>query len=145
MVKTSEASRAYSRNWYAKNRDQVLESNRQRRKKYYHHVWAVATIYNHVRKDMIVEFDVSWLEAKALSTPCCELCGGELRWEPSDMGRGLHPDTPTLDRLCNEKILTIDNIMILCNSCNAGKGAQSLDEYIDKCTRIAHKFKVEMI
>ena len=125
--------------WRASQRDHELELRRERTRKNYLNHWAKTTIYNHIKRDMIVDFEASWLEQKAAVTPCCEVCGDELRWEPSGKGMLLH-NTPTLDRVSNERILTKDNVMILCNSCNAGKGAQNLDEYIAKCKRIANRF-----
>lgn len=114
------------------------ELRKERKRQNYYNHWAYAVIDRHVRRNMEVHFTREWLEQKARETPCCELCGDELRWEPCER-HWMYTNTPTLDRVSNEKVLTIDNVMILCNSCNAGKGVQSLDEYIAKCKRIASK------
>ena len=110
----------------------------RKRANYFNH-WAYSVIDTHIRRSMEVHLTRDWLEQKARETPCCELCGDELRWEPCGQ-RGMFPNTPTLDRVSNERVLTKDNIMILCNSCNAGKGVQSLDEYVAKCKRISERF-----
>jgi hypothetical protein len=130
------------REWRKNQREHELEMRRERKRQNYHAHWSYSTIDRHERRGMVVEFTKEWLEQKARETQCCELCGDELRWEPVGF-KGMYPNTPTLDRVSNEKVLTTENVMILCNSCNAGKGVQSLDEYIDKCKRIANKFTQE--
>ena len=130
--------------WETANKARRAEQRSQNKAKNFHRYWARTSIYNHIKRDMVVEFDVSWLEEKALNTECCELCGEKLRWEPAGF-QGMYFNTPTLDRVFNATTLTKDTIKILCNSCNSGKGTQSLEEYIAKCKRIAQKYESEMI
>ena len=117
-----------------RNRARENEQRRERKRNNYEVHWAVTTIYN---RGMIVEFTKDWLEQRAHETKYCELCEVELRWKPCEQ-HAMFPDTPTLDRISNERVLTKDNTMILCNSCNAGKGIMNLDEYIAKCKRITN-------
>jgi len=46
----------------------------------------------------------------------------------------------TLDRINNENHMSIDNVQILCHSCNTAKGTKPMEEYIDHCKFIANKF-----
>jgi hypothetical protein len=124
--------------WRKNQREHELELRREKKRQNYYAHWSYSTIDKHERRGMVVEFTREWLEQRARETSYCELCGDELRWEPCEQ-RAMYTNTPTLDRVSNEKVLTEYSIMILCNSCNAGKGVQSLDEYIAKCKRIANK------
>lgn len=127
------------RAWRAKQRDHELELRNKRKENNYHEHWAGNCIWNHQDRGMVVEFTREWLTLKALDTPDCTICGSPLEWYPPGTP-GCNTNTPTLDRISNERVLTTGNVMIVCNSCNAGKGTQSLDEYIAKCKRIAQRF-----
>lgn len=95
--------------------------------------WTIRTINRHKEK-YSVEFDIDWLTAKALETITCEFCGKTLFW---GRGRGtLKKDSPTLERLDNELILTKTNIAIICHECNRTKGDRTFNDFINYCGKI---------
>lgn len=75
----------------------------------------------------------------ACKTDQCYICGRRLNWQLGNKGKG-KPDSPTLDRLNNENVLTRDNVVILCYSCNATKRDRSLLEFVEYCGAVATKF-----
>ena len=55
----------------------------------------------------------------------CPICGIKLR---KGYGNGQSRDSISLDRINNEKELTINNIQFICRRCNATKSDRSLEE-----------------
>ena len=79
------------------------------------------------------------IEKIALRTKVCPICGRELEWTYNNKQRASKPETPSLDRVKNEKILTIDNIAIICWQCNISKRNQSVKEFVDYCRKVVEK------
>jgi len=79
------------------------------------------------------------IEKIALRTKVCSICGRELEWTYNNKQRASKPETPSLDRVKNEKILTIDNIAIICWQCNISKRNQSVKEFVDYCRKVVEK------
>ena len=48
----------------------------------------------------------------------------------------MQPNSPTLDRINNENVITNENIWIICSRCNATKLDRTLSEFIDYCQYI---------
>jgi len=103
-----------------------------------HREWARLTISAHRRKGYLVTFTREWLQELAKKTTHCFLCDIELNFNKKK-SRCPQSDSPSLDRVDREPILTEDNIAIMCYACNTGKGVGTLDEYIERCKRIARK------
>ena len=70
------------------------------------------------------------------------MCDEPLDWE---YGTGRNDNSPTLDRVNNENILTLDNTWIICSRCNATKHNRTMKEFINYCTMISDKFRKEII
>ena len=88
--------------------------------------WALATIRSHRKSGNKIIITTDQLTELAEETTHCKWCGRELQWET---GKGVNSTCPTLDRRNNESFLDIDNVDIICLSCNAGKGKQSEEEF----------------
>ena len=60
-------------------------------------------------------------------------------WQLGNKGH-MHNNSPTLDRLDNEKVIRNDNVLILCYKCNATKRDRTLKEFLDYCRAVATRF-----
>ncbi len=125
-------------------RPRQKEYNR-RKKKYQHERyinnrhkhWAKSTLYKHKLRKFAINITIDELEILAKHTKICPLCGKILNWH----NNSLKDDSPTLDRKNNEKILTKDNIWILCYKCNTIKNSLTLLELKKWCELIAPKIE----
>ena len=88
--------------------------------------WALATLRSHRKSGNEIIISTDQLTELAEETTHCKWCGRKLQWET---GKGVTSYCPTLDRRNNENFLDIDNIDIICLSCNAGKGKLSEEEF----------------
>ena len=104
----------------------------------YHRHWANATILNHRKMGFTVNITREELTARAHKTPNCEYCGRELGWISGKKHISTH--SPTLERIHNEQILTMQNTLIVCNGCNKAKGNLSLEEFVNMCRNITDKW-----
>ncbi len=124
-------------------RVQHVEQERLRNKvhaeKYPCRRWAQNTINHHRGRGFDIKLSRQELEDVALKTKCCPLCGCELDWSVF-VNKHVVPSSPTLDRIHNEKYISMDNIIIICHACNSGKTQGSLEDYISRCKRIASRF-----
>lgn len=97
--------------------------------------WASRTLSSHKSRGHTINISreelIEFLENKTK----CELCGRELNWESNK--KKIRQDSPTLDRMNNENVIDIDNIMILCHRCNASKQDRTLKEFVDYCKEIS--------
>jgi len=129
----------YNKEYYTKNREkrksaslkykQALD-NRDR--------FARTSIYTHRAKGFDVRIKPPELFAKALKTPNCEICGQELVYYKGGR-KGPNQNSASLDRMNNGKIITSDNVLILCWQCNVTKGNRTMVEFYEYCKFIAGK------
>jgi len=99
-----------------------------------HRRWAVDTLRHH-RKKYTIELSVDELTGIAKKVDYCPLCKTKLLWGKKPNSR-IVLNSPSLDRMNNEKSITAENFMILCYSCNTTKGARSLQEFRNYCQLI---------
>jgi 5-methylcytosine-specific restriction endonuclease McrA len=81
---------------------------------------------------------VTELHEIVLSTKVCPICGVEL-----DYKRGKKhgkDNSPSLDRINNDNIVTKDNVWIICNRCNRTKSDRTLKEFTEYCSMVASKY-----
>jgi hypothetical protein len=88
--------------------------------------WALGTLRNHRKKGNEILINVDQLEELAEETTHCKYCGRKLQWERF---KGFTDAVPTLDRINNENIISIDNIDIICHNCNSAKGKLNINEF----------------
>ena len=111
------------------NRDHECERDRKYREENKYLVWAKTTIRCHVRNGFFVIVKVYELAEMAKNTPRCPYCHEELLFGPKETGT-LVLNSPTLDRRNNERILTVNNIDIICFRCNRIKGSMPQKAFI---------------
>ena len=125
-------------NYYIKNKEKLLGAS----KKTYHAKpfvlrWAERTIYKHRNDGCEVLITIPELVAIALNQPKCQLCGVDLIFWNENRGKGQrYWNSVSLDRKNNEKIITKDNILIVCQGCNMAKGVKTMDELYQWCKMI---------
>ncbi len=129
-----------AKRWYTNNREWKCVSVRQWRVNNPKRYWAKATLDNHRRKGFEVNITIDALTDLAKNTKTCSLCGCELNWSYGTKNGHSQPNSPSLDRIDNTNTLTLDNIQIICNRCNATKFDRSMKEFVDYCKMVVEKF-----
>lgn len=110
---------------YEKNKDRELKRNKQYRKDNY-----AKTLYNYAKRrarDKNIVFDISVIDIQNALHEAnwqCPILGIPLRIATKRMD----PNSPSLDRINNNKGYTVDNIHIISNRANILKRDASLDE-----------------
>jgi hypothetical protein len=99
--------------------------------------WAVRTLINHRNKGykMLITIDELCNYASLINN--CEYTGIELNW----FSKGkCNFNSPSLDRVDNEKEIRLDNIRIVSHRANTMKGNLTFKEYIQYCKHMIDKF-----
>jgi hypothetical protein len=99
--------------------------------------WARDTLKDHRRKSNKIKTTTDELEIKAKQSTHCNICGSKLNWK---RGNGSTTNSPTLDRINNENIISVDSIQILCRACNTKKSSQTMKELVNWCEMVVTKF-----
>jgi hypothetical protein len=97
--------------------------------------WASDTIASHKNSGYEIMFKAKELSLMAEQNLNCWLCGQPLIYK----GERGNPYNATIDRLNNEKTLTLNSIRIVHYACNAGKSNDSLENYLKRCCDTAIK------
>lgn len=100
-------------------------------------IWAQSSLAQHKRKGNDVQVSTKGLWALSKTINSCKLCNITISWERNGKCK---PNSPTMDRVDNSNIVTLDTIMIICHKCNTTKGARTMKEFIDYCKNIAQTF-----
>ena len=100
--------------------------------------WSKSTISNHRKKGHKVDIKLDELVNFVTNKKNCAYCDGLLKWEYGNGGSA--NNSPTLDRINNAQIITINNVQILCRRCNTAKLDRSHDDFVRYCTLIRNKF-----
>ena len=109
-----------------KTKKNIIRSVQREKTEIYTIIWASKTLHQHKKKGCNVCITTAELTEKAQNTPNCEFCGIKLAW---GYGKGYKPNRPTLDRINNEKNMTMSNTQILCMFCNNRKYWLTQAEY----------------
>lgn len=104
--------------------------------------WSGKSICNHEKDGCTVKFDKFQLHEKIKHIEHCNYCNIKLTW---GYGKGHSQSSPTLDRVNNEKIMTLDNVQVLCRQCNTSKGNRTHAEYIVHCTNMTKLGSVQTL
>jgi hypothetical protein len=121
-----------------KGKEVGVRSSKKQMKEKPHRRWAASTLSFHRQKGNEILISIDELETKAKQTTHCEICGCELAW---GYGKGYSANSPTLDRIDNGDIITLDNIQILCTKCNVSKSDRTMLELVAWCELVYKKFK----
>jgi hypothetical protein len=129
-----EKQREYDREWKIRNPDKVRSNHRKEYQKKLSnpkHLILERSIQMHKARGCIVKFTKQELYERAKDVENCEYCEKPLDWS---LTKGhMTGSSPTIDRINNANlVMTLDNIMISCNRCNAGKFNRPLQEFIDR-------------
>jgi len=95
--------------------------------------WAKNTIRSHKNSGYEVFLPEEKLAIIAHQTSHCYICHQKLSW----FGKPRDTSLPSLDRVNNEKYLTLDNIAIVCMKCNWAKRQMPMAEFIRYCQKVA--------
>jgi hypothetical protein len=109
-------------------------SIKKSQQKYPFRTWAQHTLSSHKRKGIIVTLTREQIENIAIKIISCPLCNCTLTYskEFSDC-------SASLDRIDNDKSLSIDNAQILCYRCNNAKRTMSMNEFKIWITKVYFK------
>lgn len=103
-----------------------------------HHNWACTVVSGHRRRGIEVRLsNHQELEDFSIGKDRCACCGTELNWEYGTKNRKIQHNSPTVDRINNERFIDRNNIRIVCRRCNMAKGDGTLDGFITYCRMIA--------
>jgi len=119
--------------------DAIMERLRAARRAKPHWSWAKASHRFHRLENYEIKFTKEELCELAQRSPNCAICGMSLKWE---VLRGLAVNSPTLDRIDNGTILTLENVQIVCRRCNTTKQNRTMAEFVDYCRKVVEKFGV---
>jgi len=100
-----------------------------------HRIWSQQTLAGHRQMGYIINISINELTELSKVSPVCNMCGKELCWTVKGR-KHAHHDSPSLDRINNEKELKNNNIQIICHQCNTTKGTRTYNEFIDYCSII---------
>ena len=96
--------------------------------------WCKQSTTSHKKYDLrIDEYD---LFNYAKDKGNCEYCDVGLEWSYKDKIGKPKSNSPSLDRMNNEEIITLDNIRICCHKCNTTKSNRTLQEFVDYCKKV---------
>lgn len=123
----------FKKRWCKLNPEKVAAQGRRYREAHPHRRWAKGSIDYHRRRGCEVSITWAELEALAKTTPQCAYCGCSLDWGYGAKGSGPRPDSPTVDRrVGGSDINSLDDISIVCASCNRAKGEMPLEEFLKR-------------
>jgi hypothetical protein len=101
------------------------------------HNWANTVIHSHRARGIDVRLSYEELIAFAETKDRCAYCETPLNWNYGTKKGRVQYNSPTADRINNERFLDLNNIRIVCYRCNMTKGEGTMDEFISYCKRIA--------
>ena len=136
QIREKERHRVY----FQKNYPKLMDNLKRKKAVNPYFFWSHSVIQAHKARGFIVDFNGQWLEDLAKSTPTCFLCECKFDWFLEKKGRQ-YPDSPSLDRIENEKTLTKENVQIICILCNMTKGARNMKDFIAYCKMISKKYE----
>jgi len=102
---------------------------------------ALIAINNHKHRGYDVRITTDELVELYKATTHCPICGIELCHAYGSKGQ--RDNAASIDRKENSKVMTKENIWIICQRCNTMKGNQTMKEYYHRSLMIVKKFKEE--
>lgn len=94
-----------------------------------HRFWATSTRARHRRRGFDVQVSNDELTLMAEFATHCPLCDVRLDWGLKGKS-GPRPNSPSWDRMDNERTMTRVNTWIVCHRCNTTKGPRSFDDLL---------------
>ena len=106
-------------------------------------LWAQMSIGNHKNNGFTLQLTKHELEEMALKTDKCAICDVTLAW--GYLTGKAYKISPSLDRINNDKVVTKDNVQILCVRCNRTKSDRTMNEFIEYCNLVAKRFPIKEV
>ena len=139
--KNKEKLNEYGKEYRQENKEKLSKQQKKRHKKNPIKYWCIHTISSHKKRGFKVLFTWQELLSIAEKTKSCPLCGDLLNWGVENKNGRRQLDSPSLDRLNNDKTLTLKNTKIICWKCNNAKNEMSIKEFINYCKKIYKRNK----
>lgn len=130
--KNKEAIKTYLQ----KNKDHIRNRQKIYDENHYIRRWCTGAFYRHALDGYDMSFNVDELYDLATKSKICYYCGCELDWI---YGHGHRANGPSLDRINNEKYISLDNCRIICKACNSGKYTMTEEEFIERCKQVVKR------
>lgn len=127
------------KNYYHKNADAIKAKTMLIQLMHPREYWVYSTVCGHKRRGCAILFNKHDLIKLAYATSICKVCGCELSWSREGKNGSPLNSSPTLDRTNQDKVLTMNNIQIICSRCNVTKNARSMNEFRDYCKLVAER------
>jgi len=139
-AKNKERVLKNQKDYYYNNRSKVLARNKEYQKNHLREFWVTGTLHSHKHSGKEIYISRKELLSFVYDSKTCEICDCKLNWTSKGKKGRLVNNSPTLDRINNEKFLAPHNVQIVCHSCNTRKHIGTMEEFIDYCKMIAEKF-----
>jgi len=135
-----EKVRKSKKKYYQKNKEKIKETQKIWREDNPIKFWCLKTIATHKHKGYKVLFKSKDLLPIAKQTKKCSICDVELDYSHGNKAGKPGKQSPSLDRIDNNKVLTLSNTQIICHRCNATKRDRSMKEMFEWCENFINKF-----
>lgn len=126
--------------WAKNNKEKIKETTKRWVKKRPHRNWTNTTLGGHKQSGYKINITKDELEKMAKKTKYCPICDVKLDWTYYTKGKK-QINSPSLDRINNEKFLNKNNVQIVCLRCNRAKGEMSMNEFYKYCQIIIKRKK----
>lgn len=124
------------REYYIKNKSLCNIRTKSWARKNPKRYWAANCLRSHSKYGIDIKISIDDLANLAHTSTHCRICKTELDYGVGNKDGKMQPNSPTLDRINNENVITNENIWIICSRCNATKLDRTLSEFIDYCQYI---------
>jgi len=134
----------HSCTWMKKNKDRVnIRKKQQYQNNPVQKNWATDSIAGHRRSGYAVTITIKELYELAFKADKCFYCGCSLDWSRNK--KKMNKFSPSLENIDLNNILTLNNVCIICLSCNVTKGHKTFKEFVEYCKYISNKFNPKII
>ena len=132
-----------SRVYYRDHKDEAREYNQHHRKANSYRYWSYKTRTSHTSAGYTVLITLEETIKLAQESTHCKICRDLLNWNLGEKKQGPLSNSPTLDRINQEMVLTTDSVQVICSRCNLTKSNRTMNEFIEYCRLVAKRFSTE--
>ena len=131
----------YMRVWRGKNKEKIAIDGRRWREENSVRAWATYVRRNHRRDGFKFNATINEIiDFAECHGGACYYCGIELDYSYGTKDGKIQKNSPSLDRIYNNQVMTLENSQILCSKCNTTKSDRTHDEFVQYCKTIVEKF-----
>jgi hypothetical protein len=135
-----EYNRKKHKESYEKNKEGINKQRKKVRREKSHRAFSLDSRARHRNEGYKINITIDELEILAKNTTNCPICSVKLDYSVGTKNNRAQKNSPSLDRINNEKILNKNNIWIICYNCNSTKRNRTMEEFIKYCTIVSNKF-----